>query len=202
MDAAARPGLRTLARVVCTLAVSASLVSCTATAERPHAIAARPAPSTATTGVNKAAQPILPVRLRIPAIGVDSRLEKLGVSRRGRLQPPVDPQRAGWFPGSAVPGEVGSAVIAGHRDSLVGPAVFWRLTDLRPGDKMTVTRSDGVVVHFQVAQIHRVPRASFPTQQVYGATPDSLLRLITCGGLYDHVHGRYLDNVLVVALAV
>jgi LPXTG-site transpeptidase (sortase) family protein len=204
MDEAARPGLRTPARVACALAVSALLVSCSATvtADRPHAIADRPAPSTATAGVNEPAQSILPVRLRIPAIGVDSRLEKLGVSRRGRLQPPVDPQRAGWFPGSAVPGEIGSAVIAGHRDSLVGPAVFWRLTDLRPGDKITVTRSDGVVERFEVAQIHRVPRASFPTEQVYGATPDRLLRLITCGGLYDHVHGRYLDNVLVVALAV
>jgi LPXTG-site transpeptidase (sortase) family protein len=197
LDEAGRPGLRTLARVACALAVSASLASCAATTDRPHAIADRPAPSTVTTGADKTARPILPVRLRIPAIGVDSRLEKLGVSRRGRLQPPVDPQRAGWFPGSVVPGEIGSAVIAGHRDSLVGPAVFWRLTDLRPGDKMTVTRSDGVVVRYEVAQIHRVPRASFPTEQVYG-----LLRLITCGGLYDHVRGRYLDNVLVVALAV
>jgi LPXTG-site transpeptidase (sortase) family protein len=144
----------------------------------------------------------LPVRIRIPAIGVDSRLEKLGVTRRGRLLPPVNPQRAGWFPGSAVPGELGSAVIAGHRDSLVGPAVFWRLTDLRTGDKVTVTRADGVDVRFDVVQIRRVSRANFPTEQVYGATPDRVLRLITCGGLYDHVHGRYLDNVLVVALAV
>jgi LPXTG-site transpeptidase (sortase) family protein len=142
------------------------------------------------------------VRLRIPSIGVDTRLETLGVTRLGRLQPPVDPQRAGWFPGSAVPGEIGPAVVAGHRDSKVGPAVFWHLTDLRPGDTVIVTRSDGATVRFEVAQIRRVPRASFPTEQVYGATPDSMLRLITCGGLYDHIHGRYLDNVLVVALAV
>jgi sortase (surface protein transpeptidase) len=85
---------------------------------------------------------------------------------------------------------------------MVGPAVFWHLTDLRLGDTVIVTRSDGVTVRFEVVQIRRVPRASFPTEQVYGATPDSVLRLITCGGLYDHVHGRYLDNVLVVALAV
>lgn len=140
--------------------------------------------------------------MRIPAIGVDSELEQLGVTARGRLRPPVHPQRAGWFPGSALPGELGPAVIAGHRDSKTGPAVFWRLTDLRPGSTVTVTRSDGVTVRFEVAQIRRVPRASFPTAQVYGATPDRMLRLITCGGLYDHVHGRYLDNVLVVALAV
>ena len=67
---------------------------------------------------------------------------------------------------------------------------------------MIVTRSDGVTARFEIAQIRRVARANFPTEQVYGATPDRMLRLITCGGLYDHVHGRYLDNVLVVALAV
>ena len=57
-------------------------------------------------------------------------------------------------------------------------------------------------MRFEVAQISRVQRAGFPTEQVHGATPDRLLRLITCGGLYDHIHGRCLDNVLVGALAV
>jgi LPXTG-site transpeptidase (sortase) family protein len=203
VDAAARPGLRVLARSAQALLVGSLLVSCAAPAARSVAIPDRPAPSTSTApSATPAAQPGTPVRIRIPSIGVDSRLERLGISRRGHLLPPVNPLKAGWFPGSAVPGELGSAVIAGHRDSKVGPAVFWRLTDLRPGDKITVTRSDGHDVRFEVAQVRRVPRASFPTQQVYGATPDSLLRLITCGGLYDHVHGRYLDNVLVVALAV
>jgi LPXTG-site transpeptidase (sortase) family protein len=214
VDEAARSGLRTFARSACALVIGSMLVSCAAApADRPHDGSAGPAsstagppddvpgspsPSTASPGVVR----VRPVRLRIPAIGVDSQLEELGVTRRGRLEAPLDPQRAGWFPGSAVPGELGPAVVAGHRDSKVGPAVFWRLTDLRAGAEVIVTRSDGVVVRFEVAQVRRVPRASFPTEQVYGATPDSMLRLITCGGLYDHVHGRYLDNVLVVALAV
>jgi LPXTG-site transpeptidase (sortase) family protein len=204
--------LRTSARVACALVVGSLLASCAVSA-RPGAnpktsaspiasgvITHSPASSSATAGVNHGQ--VRPLRLRIPAIGVDTQLEKLGVARSGRLLPPVNPQRAGWFPGSSVPGELGPAVLAGHRDSLVGPAVFWRLTDLRPGDSVIVTRSDGVTVRFEVAQIRRVPRANFPTEQVYGATPDRMLRLITCGGLYDHVHGRYLDNVLVVALAV
>jgi LPXTG-site transpeptidase (sortase) family protein len=188
------------------LLVGSLLASCAAPTGRPHTIPDKPATSAALSGPTAdggvTAKPIRPVHIRIPAIGVDSVLERLGVSRRGRLQPPVDPQLAGWFPGSVVPGELGPAVIAGHRDSRVGPAVFWRLTDLRPGDTLVVTRSDDVDVRFEVRQVRRVPRASFPTEQVYGATPDSLLRLITCGGLYDHVQGRYLDNVLVVALAV
>jgi LPXTG-site transpeptidase (sortase) family protein len=217
VDEAARSGLTISVRTAlaaCLLVVSSLLVSCAAssgpraipdkaaspTTDASRAIPDKPTPSTS-GGANNAAS-IRPQRLRIPSIGVDTSLETLGVSRLGRLRPPVDPQRAGWFPGSAVPGELGPAVVAGHRDSKVGPAVFWHLTDLRLGDTVIVTRSDGVTVRFEVAQIRRVPRSSFPTEQVYGATPDSMLRLITCGGLYDHVHGRYLDNVLVVALAV
>jgi LPXTG-site transpeptidase (sortase) family protein len=218
MDEAARSGLRIsarTARAACALVLSALLVSCAAS-DRPGAVPGRaasptfnasgaisdkPTPSTTPGGANNGAS-IRPERLLIPSIGVDTALETLGVTRLGRLRPPVDPQRAGWFPGSAVPGERGSAVIAGHRDSKVGAADFWHLTDLRLGDTVIVPRSDGVTVRFEVAQIRRVPRASFPTEQVYGATPDSMLRLITCGGLYDHVHGRYLDNVLVVALAM
>jgi LPXTG-site transpeptidase (sortase) family protein len=218
MDEAARSGLRIsarTARAACPLVLSALLVSCAAsggpraipdkaaspTLNASGAIPDKPTPSTTPGGANNGAS-IRPERLRIPSIGVDTALETLGVTRLGRLRPPVDPQRAGWFPGSAVPGELGPAVVAGHRDSKVGPAVFWHLTDLHLGDKVIVTRSDGVTVRFEIAQIRRVPRVSFPTEQVYGATPDSMLRLITCGGLYDHVHGRYLDNVLVVALAV
>lgn len=203
------------AQAACALVVSWLLVSCAApsrpgagldnaaspTTNALRAIPDKSAPPTSTGGVSNGAS-IRPLRLRIPSIGVDTRLETLGVTRLGRLRPPVDPQQAGWFPGSAVPGELGPAVVAGHRDSTVGTAVFWHLTDLRLGDTVIVTRSDGATVRFEVAQIRRVPRASFPTEQVYGATPDSVLRLITCGGLYDHVHGRYLDNVLVVALGV
>ena len=206
--------MRIHAQAACALVVSSLLVACAApsrpgavpdtaasTTNASRATPDKPATSTSAGAIGDGAS-IRPLRLRIPSIGVDTRLETLGVTRLGRLQPPVDPQRAGWFPGSAVPGDLGPAVMAGHRDSKVGPAVFWHLTDLRLGDEVIVTRSDGVTVRFEVAQIRRVPRASFPTEQVYGATPDSMLRLITCGGLYDHVHGRYLDNVLVVALAV
>jgi len=142
------------------------------------------------------------VRLRIPRIGVDTSLERLGVNPRGKLRPPVRAQRAGWFPGSAVPGELGAAVVAGHRDSAKGPAVFWRLTELRPGDRMTVRRSDGVTARFEVAEVRRVSKRQFPTRAVYGATPDRTLRLITCGGDFDHAKGHYRDNILVLALAV
>ncbi|MCI0685966.1 MAG: class F sortase [Sporichthyaceae bacterium] len=146
----------------------------------------------ATTGVR-------PVALRIPAIGVDSRLERLELDGSGELRPPRDPDRAGWFGGGPVPGDVGPAVLAGHVDSRNGPAVFYRLRSLGPGDRIVVERSDGTTVRFEVQSVRRFPRADFPTEDVYGATPEPVLRLITCGGVYDRGSG-YRDNVVVFAV--
>ena len=96
-----------------------------------------------------------PVRLRIPSIGVDTTLVRLGVDASGALVPPQDFGRAGWFPGSPVPGDVGPAVIAGHVDSYRGPAVFFRLRNLAPGDEVVVDSADGTHARFTVTGIDR-----------------------------------------------
>ena len=137
--------------------------------------------------------------LEIPAIGVRSALEPLLLGATGALSPPVDFRKAGWFARGPVPGDRGPAVIAGHVDSYDGPAVFLRLSSLRAGDVVVVHRSDGRSVRFRVASLLQVPKDSFPTRLVYGPTPSSSLRLITCGGTYDHVTHRYPDDVVVFA---
>jgi hypothetical protein len=146
-----------------------------------------------------ATAPVRPVSLWIPAIGVNTRLEPLTLDRSGELLAPRNPDRAGWYSGGSVPGEVGPAVLAGHVDSRTGPAVFYRLALLRPGDRVVVARSDGVVARFRVESVRAFPRADFPTAEVYGATPEPVLRLITCGGVYDRGNG-YRDNVVVFAV--
>lgn len=149
---------------------------------------------------SEAHEQTVPVRVRIPAIGVDSPLLELGVDDAGALAPPEDFARAGWFAGGPVPGEIGPSVIAGHVDSYEGPAVFFRLDALRPGDDVLVDLSDGSTVPFTVSDSDRYPKDRFPTEEVYGPTPRAELRLITCGGAFDRDRRSYLDNVVVTAV--
>ena len=140
-----------------------------------------------------------PVRLVIPAIGVATRLVRLGLEADGAMAVPADFGRAGWFAEGPAPGQVGPAVIAGHVDSRTGPAVFYRLRELRPGQAVLVERADGTRLRFVVEQARSYPKASFPTADVFGPVPSAALRLITCGGDFDRAQGSYRDNLVVFA---
>ncbi|MCW2918870.1 MAG: peptidase sortase [Actinomycetia bacterium] len=158
----------------------------------PGQVAAEP---TATPGPAHAP----PVEVSIPSIGVRSRLDALAMDAQGVLSPPPEPARAGWFSGGVRPGDPGPAVIAGHVDSRTGSAVFTKLATLRPGAAVIVTDTTGRTVTFTVDLVRTYPKAGFPTSDVYGATPDAELRLITCGGDFDHSRGHYNDNVVAYA---
>lgn len=142
-----------------------------------------------------------PVRLRIPAIGVDAPIEPLEVDENGVLPPPTINHGTGWWRDGPEPGEPGPAVIAGHVDSFQGPAVFFRLTEISPGDEIFIDRRDGTTAVFAARRTEQHDKNAFPTQAVYGDTPDPQLRLITCGGEFDDTDRRYLDNIIVYAVA-
>jgi sortase (surface protein transpeptidase) len=143
-----------------------------------------------------------PVRLEIPTIGVSSPLVRLGLNPDGTMQVPGDFQVAGWFTGGPQPGQLGPAVIAGHVDSRTGPAVFYRLRDLRPGDQIRVVRADRRVVRFEVESLARYAKQAIPDDEVYGATTAPALRLITCAGAFDRDRRSYRDNLVVSATRV
>jgi LPXTG-site transpeptidase (sortase) family protein len=149
----------------------------------------------------QSAQVSLPVSLTVPAIGVQANITHLGLTASGALQVPSSTAVAGWYTGSPRPGDVGSAVIAGHIDSKSGPGVFFRLSSLRPGDRVYVRRADGTLAAFKVTVVRQFAKDSFPTAAVYGAVPDSELRLLTCGGTFDPQLRSYLSNTVVYAVA-
>ena len=131
---------------------------------------------------------------------MNSALQALHLDARGALVPPADYATAGWYADGTAPGDVGPAVIAAHVDSRTGPAGFFRLRDLRPGDLVQGARG-GRWLAFRVVATARYPKNRFPAAQVYGPTPDAQLRLITCGGAFDRSRRSYVDNVVVYAVA-
>jgi Sortase domain len=149
----------------------------------------------------RAHRPARPVRIDIPTIGVDAPLVPLGLNADRTLRVPRDFGDAGWWTGGARPGERGPAVIAGHVDSYTGPAVFYRIRELRRGDAIVVVRRDGSRARFTVLGSEEYPKAHFPTARVYGATAGPTLRLITCSGTFDRASGHYVDNAVVYAVS-
>lgn len=140
--------------------------------------------------------------LRIDDLDLRSRrIESLDLEADGALAAPTDPDRPGWYAGGTLPGDQGPAILAGHLDSKTGPAVFARLRTLQPGAVIVVGRSDGREVEFTVTAVITTPKEGFPTDRVFGPTPDTELRLITCGGPYDRVAGSYQDNTVIFATA-
>ena len=139
-----------------------------------------------------------PIRVIIPAIGVDSGLIRLGLKTNGGLQVPPNGFPAGWFTGAPTPGERGPAVIVGHVRWSARPGVFAGLHGLRLGDKITVTRQDRSAAVFQVVRVKQYPKTTFPSAAVYGDLDHPGLRLITCGGL-DYRSGKFEANLVVFA---
>ena len=140
-----------------------------------------------------------PVALTIPLIDVKTNLITLGLASGGAMQVPSSVSVAGWYTGSPRPGSIGSSVIVGHVNSTTSRGVFYRLSELKPGNDVFVKRADGTTAEFRVTEVQQYPKDQFPTQTVYGPTPDAELRLITCGGAFDAATHHYLSNVVVYA---
>jgi hypothetical protein len=147
----------------------------------------------------------LPVSVSIPAIGVQSKLLRLGLNKDGTIQVPnllTSANEAAWYRYSVTPGQIGTAVIEGHVDSYQGPAVFFRLGALRPGNHIDVTLADGITAVFRVTGVREYDKDKYPANTIYAPADYAALRLITCGGDFDGTTGHYLSSVVVFASLV
>ncbi|MEU5609462.1 class F sortase [Streptomyces sparsogenes] len=185
-------------------ATASLLVGCGGGPRARQATTARPGrtppPSQASAKPVRALGRSVPVRLRIPAIGVDTPVLRLGLAPDGSVRvPPVTAHdRAGWYRQSPTPGQVGPSVILGHVTvGAYGDGVFRHLARLRRGEEIEARLENGTAAVFTVSAVRTVAKADFPTEDVYGDVDRPELRLITCGG--PRTGDGYLDNVIVFA---
>lgn len=143
---------------------------------------------------------INPVRLEIPGIAVDAPIIDLDL-RGPEPEVPSDFSDSGWYEQTRRPGEIGPSVIAGHVDSVSGPAVFARLDELSPGDRIIVHGDEGRTRTFVVKSKAQYPKQDLPPEVFEFDAPVPELRLITCGGTFDRRSGHYRDNLVVYAQA-
>ncbi|QJT04439.1 class F sortase [Streptomyces asoensis] len=165
--------------------------------------AAARTPGTSSAPSVRVAHPLarsVPVGLRIPAIGVDTPVMRLGLAADGSVRvPPVEEHdRAGWYENSPTPGQTGPSVILAHVTvGTYGDGVFRHLDRLRRGDRIGARLENGTTAEFAVTEVTTVDKAEFPTEEVYGNVDRPELRLITCGG--PRTGDGYRDNVIVFA---
>ncbi|WP_045878811.1 class F sortase [Pseudofrankia sp. DC12] len=162
-------------------------------AGQPTATPSPPPPPPVVTG---------PVRLKIPAIALDAPVVGLGLDPQGAIDVPAQWGDVGWYKPGVAPGAVGPAVLVGHYDSKTGPAVFYRLGSVLPGDQLVVVGASGASVTFVVDRLQEVSKATFPTQEVYGPVTRPEIRVITCDGAFDEHTHHYVDNLVVYGHAI
>ncbi|MEU9255339.1 class F sortase [Streptomyces sp. NPDC048270] len=208
--AARRTAHRAAGPLLAAVLLAAALTGCGAATPLP-AQATAPADTAAPPAVLPATAPAAsptaaplpasaPVRVRIPAAGVDaSPLLTLGPARDGTVEVPsvADGDKIGWYGKGVTPGETGPAVLIGHFDTVRGPAVLRDVSRVRTGDEITVSRADGSTALFRVRELEQVDKRRFPTDKVYGDTARPELRVITCGGRITDGHRP--DNIILYA---
>jgi sortase (surface protein transpeptidase) len=136
-----------------------------------------------------------PVSVAIPAIGLSARVVPVGLDLTGQLEIP-GPSLAGWYQLGPAPGAQGAAVIVGHVDNYLGPAVFYRLTGIRPGDQVHIVRADGTRATFVISKVTTLKKTAFPTKEVFAPTTTATIRLITCTGPFNTSVRSYVDSLI------
>lgn len=182
------------------LATSTTTTASTTTTVVPTASATTSTVSStaeSTVTVTTSTQTLLPVRLEIPKIGVSAPVELVGLTADGAMAVPQHWNDVGWYKYGPLPGAPGNAAIAGHLDSTTAPAVFWRLSTLRPGDVVKVAFSNGQTIEFKVTETVAYPYDNAPLTKIFGPAKTANLNLITCGGRWDPYTKNYSNRIVV-----
>lgn len=154
---------------------------------------------TAGNPINASAQMgINPESMSIPVIGIEASVQHLGTTETGEMAVPDNIDEVSWFSPGYKPGQNGRAVIAGHVDGIDGPAIFWDLSKLEPGDEILV-EGEGRKLIYKVHTMESVPLDEADIPKIFGYSSSPELVLITCSGTYDYSRGTREERLVVYA---
>jgi hypothetical protein len=141
-----------------------------------------------------------PVRLGIPALGVDAEIVPVGVQPEGDMEVPEDVRTAGWYRFGPLPGARGSAMVIGHVDSRTqGPGIFFGLSRLQLGERIGVQLADGPTQYFVAVARRLIAKDELPLD-LFSRDGPPRLTLVTCGGGFEESSRSYSHNVVVYAV--
>jgi len=139
-----------------------------------------------------------PITISIPSINVDADIEEVGLDPQRNMDVPKKAENTGWYRLGPRPGDIGSAVIAGHLDDPNGdPAVFWDLKKLKPGEEIIITDKKGDRHKFIVKKVENYPWDDFPLNEVFADKSGKKLNLITCGGEWNKEERNYSQRTVI-----
>ncbi len=129
---------------------------------------------------------LIPVRLQIPAIGIDAPVVPVSLDVHNAMNVPPDAATVGWYALGTLPSATGSAVFSGHLDTVLGTrGVFWNLHLVQPGDVLLITTKSGATLRFIVQSQHIYPYNKAPIQKIFADPSGRFLNLITCNGIWN-----------------
>jgi sortase A len=141
-----------------------------------------------------------PVRVTVPAIGVDANVQDVGMADDGSMGVPVGYDDVAYYTLSVSPGIPGYSAFTGHISSIYFPGVFYNIDGLSKGNTIHVFGDDGAELVFQVTEVDRYPADNFPLNKIFGPNISAPgVALITCGGDWDPVAHLFADRIVVLA---
>lgn len=140
-----------------------------------------------------------PASIEIESIGVKAAIEPTGILENGEMGVPEDVDQVGWFEPGFKAGAKGHAVLAGHVDSLTGPAVFYELKKVEPGDQVKLFDAKGREMVFEVQKLASYETDAAPIEEIFGNADGRFINLITCTGDFNRDIGSHEERLVVTA---
>lgn len=172
-------------------------------APTPTPVASEGVPTVANSGLNDSDVAATPRYLRIAKLDINARVETIGVTSSGAMGVPTDMWNAGWYIGSAKPGQGGAVFMDGHSTANRG-ALFGNLDTLVAGDMLEIQRNDGAVIKYQVAKVSVVNRNDVDMAAMmlpYDLSKNGL-NILSCTGQWIESEQTLENRVMVYAVQV